>query len=244
MAASALAQPDCGTGCLARTACRSCCHARECKLTSIKPFTAKVRDAAPLQCRQEIGWVGLDQHGQGRVLAMAWPGVQSHRPVLCQGSDPSSRNDFQSNLAQPGRSNIMKIEFVLNGTPRQEEVRDDEWFLHTLRERCGITSLKDGCSPQGQCGCCVALVDGVPKTTCAMPGQGRHGKNITHAGGLPTAERQRDHRLPSRDRRAAVRLLHPGHRLARQGHHRRDPRLRAKTSHRRWTCTCAAAPAM
>ena len=58
----------------------------------------------------------------------------------------------------------MKIEFVLNGTPREVEVRADEWFLHTLRERCGITTLKDGCSPQGQCGCCVALVDGLPKT--------------------------------------------------------------------------------
>ena len=52
----------------------------------------------------------------------------------------------------------MKIEFVLNGTPTQVDVRPDEWFLHTLRERCGVTSLKDGCSPQGQCGCCVALV--------------------------------------------------------------------------------------
>ena len=84
----------------------------------------------------------------------------------------------------------MKIEFVLNGTPRQEEVRDDEWFLHTLRDRCGITSLKDGCSPQGQCGCCVALVDGHPKTTCAMRAKVAHGKSIVTLDGLPAAERQ------------------------------------------------------
>ena len=67
----------------------------------------------------------------------------------------------------------MAIEFVLNGTPWRVEPRPDERLLETLRERCGITSLKDGCSPQGQCGCCVALVDGLPKTTCAMPARCR-----------------------------------------------------------------------
>jgi len=84
----------------------------------------------------------------------------------------------------------MMIEFVLNGTPRRVEVRPDEWFLHTLRERCGITSLKDGCSPQGQCGACVALVDGVPKTTCAMHSRVADGKRIVTLDGLPAEERQ------------------------------------------------------
>ncbi len=84
----------------------------------------------------------------------------------------------------------MKIEFVLNGTPRELEVRSDEWFLHTLRERCGITTLKDGCSPQGQCGCCVALVDGTPKTTCAMRAKVAHGKRIVTLDGLPADERK------------------------------------------------------
>jgi len=84
----------------------------------------------------------------------------------------------------------MTIEFVLNGTPRRLQTRPDEWFLETLRERCGITSLKDGCSPQGQCGCCVALVNGVPKTTCAMRASVAHGKHIVTLDGLPAAERR------------------------------------------------------
>jgi xanthine dehydrogenase molybdenum-binding subunit len=82
------------------------------------------------------------------------------------------------------------INFVLNGTPRQLDVRPGEWFLHTLRERCGVTSLKDGCSPQGQCGGCVALVDGLPKTTCAMPAKVGDGKHIVTLDGLPPQERQ------------------------------------------------------
>ncbi len=84
----------------------------------------------------------------------------------------------------------MTIEFVLNGNPQRIETRPDEWFVHTLRERCGITSLKDGCSPQGQCGACVALVDGVPKTTCAMRARVADGKHIVTLEGLPAAERQ------------------------------------------------------
>jgi len=84
----------------------------------------------------------------------------------------------------------MLIEFVLNGNPHRVETRDDEWFLETLRERCGITSPKDGCSPQGQCGACVVLVDGHPKTTCAMRARVANGKHVITLEGLPAAERQ------------------------------------------------------
>ena len=54
----------------------------------------------------------------------------------------------------------MDLQFTLNGHSRQLVVRDDASLLEVLREQCGITSLKDGCSPQGQCGCCLALIDG------------------------------------------------------------------------------------
>jgi len=83
----------------------------------------------------------------------------------------------------------MPITFVLNGTSRQIEPRPDETLLESLRERCGITSLKDGCSPQGQCGCCLALIDGNPKVTCATPAAAAHGKEIVTLEGLPAAER-------------------------------------------------------
>ena len=33
-------------------------------------------------------------------------------------------------------------------------------LLDVLREQLGVRSVKDGCSPQGQCGCCTVLVDG------------------------------------------------------------------------------------
>jgi len=83
----------------------------------------------------------------------------------------------------------MPIQFVLNGKPVVVETREGESLLETLRERCGIRSLKDGCSPQGQCGCCLALVDGHAKVTCAMPARLAEGREITTLEGLADADR-------------------------------------------------------
>jgi selenium-dependent xanthine dehydrogenase len=81
------------------------------------------------------------------------------------------------------------IRFSLNGTPRELEPRPGESLLEALRERCGITSLKDGCSPQGQCGCCLALVDGDAKVTCAMPAAAADGKSVVTLEGVSVEER-------------------------------------------------------
>lgn len=83
----------------------------------------------------------------------------------------------------------MAIELSLNGTTHRVAPRPGESLLETLRERCGITSLKDGCRPQGQCGCCLALIDGNPKVTCAMPAEAAAGKTIVTLEGVDAAER-------------------------------------------------------
>jgi xanthine dehydrogenase molybdenum-binding subunit len=81
------------------------------------------------------------------------------------------------------------IQFTLNGRTQQVAPRPGESLLETLRERCGITSPKDGCSPQGQCGCCLALVDGNPKVTCAMPAGAADGKEVLTLEGVGAEER-------------------------------------------------------
>ncbi len=73
---------------------------------------------------------------------------------------------------------------------RRFSVRDDESLLDTLRNRCGIFSTKDGCQPQGQCGACLALIDGHPKTTCAVPAVKADGKEILTLEGLSDEERR------------------------------------------------------
>ena len=82
------------------------------------------------------------------------------------------------------------ISFTLNGEKRELDVSEGESLLETLRNRCDIYSAKDGCQPQGQCGCCVALIDGLPKTTCAIPAEKIDGKEIVSLEGLSEEERQ------------------------------------------------------
>lgn len=80
--------------------------------------------------------------------------------------------------------------FVLNGEP--VDVRDDHpHLLAALREELGVTSPKDGCSPSGQCGCCVVLVDQKALVSCQMSLERIAGKSIVTLEGLPEDERRR-----------------------------------------------------
>ncbi len=82
------------------------------------------------------------------------------------------------------------ITFDLNGKTRLVEAEPDQSLLEVLRETCKIKSLKDACAPQGQCGCCLVLVDGKPRTTCSLPVAKIAGKAVTTLEGVSEAERQ------------------------------------------------------
>ncbi len=82
------------------------------------------------------------------------------------------------------------IDFVLNGRSVHVPVRPGESLLEALRTRCEVISTKDGCQPQGQCGCCLALVNGQPKTTCAVPAEKVAGKEVLTLEGLSSEERR------------------------------------------------------
>ena len=75
------------------------------------------------------------------------------------------------------------IEFEVDGA-RVAVVDDGCTLLEALRDRLGIRSPKDGCSPQGQCGCCTVLVDGQPRVACVTPVARIAGRSITTADGL------------------------------------------------------------
>lgn len=61
-------------------------------------------------------------------------------------------------------------------------------LLEALRDELGVTSAKDGCSPQGQCGCCTVLVDGSPRVACVTPVERVAGRAVTTVDGLADAE--------------------------------------------------------
>ena len=78
------------------------------------------------------------------------------------------------------------MEFHLNG--HAVEVEPSGTLLDVLRGQCQITSVKDGCSPQGQCGCCTVWVDGSPRLACVTPSARVAGREVTTLEGLETAE--------------------------------------------------------
>ena len=87
----------------------------------------------------------------------------------------------------------MPISFTVDGRPVTLDLTAaDEGLtaLEALRERLGITTPKDGCQPQGQCGCCTVEVDGRAVLSCLRSAQSLDGTEVTTLAGLP--ERERD----------------------------------------------------
>ena len=78
------------------------------------------------------------------------------------------------------------IDLLVDGTP--VTVPADGSLLDVLRDHLGLRSVKDGCSPQGQCGCCTVLVDGAPRVACVTPVRRIRGRTVTTVDGLPDAE--------------------------------------------------------
>ena len=82
------------------------------------------------------------------------------------------------------------VSFELDGTS-VTITNDGDSLLGVLRDQLGCTSVKDGCSPQGQCGCCTVLVDGAPRVSCVTPVKRVAGRSVTTLDGLEPERRQR-----------------------------------------------------
>ena len=83
------------------------------------------------------------------------------------------------------------MEFTVNGSPVSVEVGADQHLLEVLREHCHVTSVKDGCAPEGSCGACTVLVDGNAVVSCAQPASRFAGREIITHEGLDDAVRAR-----------------------------------------------------
>ncbi|MGH9440180.1 MAG: 2Fe-2S iron-sulfur cluster-binding protein, partial [Terriglobia bacterium] len=78
-----------------------------------------------------------------------------------------------------------KLNFTLNGKPTTISFDPGTDFLDFLRERCGIVSAKNGCAPEGACGCCTILVDGRPVLSCLRNPEQMEGREVVTLEGLP-----------------------------------------------------------
>ena len=78
------------------------------------------------------------------------------------------------------------IEFVLDGHSVHVPA-DAGSLLDALRDHLNVRTVKDGCSPQGQCGCCTVWVDGQARVACVTPVARVAGRQVTTLDGLPDA---------------------------------------------------------
>src|SRR5438045_3007634 len=81
-----------------------------------------------------------------------------------------------------------RVSFQCDGDAVVLECEPGESLLNALRERLDISSVKDGCAPQGQCGCCTVLVDGEPRVACVTPVERVAGRAVDTVEGLEPAE--------------------------------------------------------
>ncbi len=82
------------------------------------------------------------------------------------------------------------LSFVLNGRDTTVEYEDGMRLLAVLREVCGVTTVKDGCAPEGVCGCCTILLDGKPSLACQTDPEKAQGREVVTLEGLPERQRQ------------------------------------------------------
>ena len=87
---------------------------------------------------------------------------------------------------------VRQLSCQVNGEQVQLDLPNEDGLtlLDVLRDFLGITSPKNGCSPQAQCGCCTVLMDGKAVLSCALSPAKAEGKSITTLEGLDEEHRQ------------------------------------------------------
>ena len=83
-----------------------------------------------------------------------------------------------------------RVEFTLNGKKVSAPYEAGMHVLEMLREECGIVSAKNGCAPEGTCGCCLVLIDGRPALSCLRRPEQLAGHEVTTLEGVPEEMRR------------------------------------------------------
>jgi carbon-monoxide dehydrogenase small subunit len=75
------------------------------------------------------------------------------------------------------------VSLRLNGRRRTASVDDNELLLDMIRDKLGVKSVKAACW-RGECGACMALLDGKAVKTCLILAVEADGREVVTAEGL------------------------------------------------------------
>ena len=79
--------------------------------------------------------------------------------------------------------------FPVNGVSCEEIVESNMTRLELLRDKLGLTGIKQGCTASGNCGACTVLVDGKPTLSCLTLAATVKGQNILTIEGLASGSK-------------------------------------------------------
>jgi aerobic-type carbon monoxide dehydrogenase small subunit (CoxS/CutS family) len=98
---------------------------------------------------------------------------------------------FQSipiNQTPPAVVGLTTVELVVNGRTYQLQVEPNWPLRDVLREKLGLTSIKDFCNGYGACGSCTVIMDGRPVLSCTILAIECDGAVIETAEGIAAAK--------------------------------------------------------
>jgi len=82
------------------------------------------------------------------------------------------------------------IRLTLNGNPVDASYEPGMHLLEVLREECGVVSAKNGCAPEGACGCCLVMIDGRPALSCLRKPEQMDGASVVTLEGIDEETRR------------------------------------------------------
>ena len=79
------------------------------------------------------------------------------------------------------------VEATINGEPQEFLTDERDSLLEALRERIGLTGVKEGCN-NGNCGACTVILDGRLVCACLVMAAEVEGSAITTIEGIASSE--------------------------------------------------------
>jgi len=125
----------------------------------------------------------LVRRALGRLANGTANGASADAPALLRIPQQSAGNGRTSHVPcsmPPIRTVVNGREYAIDNPEAQEKT-----LLRLLREDCGLTGTKEGCS-EGECGACTVILDGRAVMACLVPAPRAHGATVITVEGVST----------------------------------------------------------
>ncbi len=95
---------------------------------------------------------------------------------------------FEAEHADVAPAALNVVKFTVNGWQYEVQVEPNWTLRQALREKLGLTSIKEMCTGYGACGSCTVIIDGKPILSCMTLAIESDGATIETAEGIAKAD--------------------------------------------------------